>query len=122
MEVNLLAPFVLTKLLLPQLEQAKGSVINVSSIHAHLTKANFVAYATSKAALSGLTRSMAIDLADRVRVNAIEPAAIETQMLLSGFDNDKDQLEKLKKLSPNRENWTGKGTLKTCDFNCKVMN
>lgn len=85
LNINVLAPFLLTKLLLPRLERAHGSVINIASIHATLTKPEFVAYATSKAALVGLTRSMAVELGSRVRVNAICPAAIDTDMLKSGF-------------------------------------
>jgi NAD(P)-dependent dehydrogenase (short-subunit alcohol dehydrogenase family) len=85
LDVNLLAPFLLTQALIPELEAAKGSVINIGSIHARLTKKNFVAYATSKAALAGMTRALAVDLGQRVRVNAIEPAAIETDMLKAGF-------------------------------------
>ena len=85
LNVNLLAPFFWAQGLLPELESAKGSIVNISSIHARLTKKNFVAYATSKAALSGLTRAMAVDLGPRVRVNAIEPAAIDTPMLKAGF-------------------------------------
>ena len=100
LDVNLLAPFFLTKLLLPELEATKGSIINISSIHATLTKSNFVAYATSKAALSGMTRAMAVDLGSRVRVNAIEPGAIETQMLIAGFNDNLAQLEKLKHCHP----------------------
>ncbi len=96
LQVNLLAPFIWAQALLPALEAAMGSVVNISSIHARLTKKNFVAYATSKAALSGMTRAMAVDLGPRVRVNAIEPAAIATEMLLAGFEgrpNVYDQLE-----------------------------
>lgn len=100
LEVNLLAPFFMTKALLPELELARGSVINISSIHATLTKSNFVAYATSKAALSGMTKAMAVDLGSRVRVNAIEPGAIETQMLIAGFNDNLAQLEKLKHCHP----------------------
>jgi len=85
LDVNLLAPFVWTQALLPALKRARGSVVNISSIHARLTKRNFVAYATSKAALSGMTRALAVDLGGRVRINAIEPAAIETAMLKAGF-------------------------------------
>jgi NAD(P)-dependent dehydrogenase (short-subunit alcohol dehydrogenase family) len=85
LDVNLLAPFVWTQALLPALEHGRGSVVNVSSIHARLTKKNFVAYATSKAALSGMTRALAVDLGGRVRVNAVEPAAIATEMLKAGF-------------------------------------
>jgi len=85
LDINLLVPFFLTQGLLPELEATTGSVINIGSIHARLTKKNFVAYATSKAGLAGLTRALAVDLGSRVRVNAIEPAAIGTPMLDSGF-------------------------------------
>lgn len=91
LNVNLLAPFALVQGLLLQLDAADGCVINVSSIHARLTKPNFVAYATSKAALSGMTRAMAVDLGARVRVNAIEPAAIETDMLKAGFAHQPEE-------------------------------
>lgn len=100
LNVNLLAPFFLTQALLGELEAADGCVINISSIHARLTKPDFVAYATSKAALSGLTRAMAVDLGSRVRVNAIEPAAIETEMLRSGFNGDAEQLRALAHCHP----------------------
>lgn len=85
LETNLLGPFFLAQALLPRLEKSHGAVVNISSIHEKLTKSGFVAYATSKSALSGLTRAMAVDLGSRVRVNAICPAAINTPMLEAGF-------------------------------------
>jgi len=100
--VNLQAPFFLTQALLPQLENAKGSVVNISSIHAKLSKPNFVAYATSKAALSGMTKAMALDLGERVRVNAIEPAAIATDMLKAGFAGKAEQYQQLKDYHPSK--------------------
>jgi len=100
LNVNLLAPFVLTKGLLPQLEAAHGCVINISSIHARLTKAQFVAYATSKAALSGMTRAMSVDLGGPVRMNAIEPAAIATDMLKAGFEDKPEHLARLEACHP----------------------
>jgi NAD(P)-dependent dehydrogenase (short-subunit alcohol dehydrogenase family) len=95
LETNLLAPFFLTKSLLPQLIRAHGSVVNIASIHAVSTKPRFVAYATSKAALVGLTRAMAIDLGPKLRVNAISPAAVATPMLLSGFEESTIKLAEL---------------------------
>lgn len=100
LDVNLLAPFVLTQEFLPQLEVADGCVINISSIHARLTKPNFVAYATSKAALSAMTRAIAVDVGGRVRVNAIEPAGIATEMLKSGFAGQPEQYAHLAKCHP----------------------
>jgi NAD(P)-dependent dehydrogenase (short-subunit alcohol dehydrogenase family) len=85
MHTNVNAPFLLVKALLGCLERANGNVINITSVHANLTKPNFSAYATSKAALEGLTRSLAVELGSRVRVNAIAPAAISTPMLVAGF-------------------------------------
>lgn len=101
LRVNLLAPFFWTQELLPELEATQGCVLNVSSIHARLTKRNFVAYATSKAALSGLTRALAVDLGGRVRVNALEPAAIETPMLRAGFAGNTAGLDRLAQYHPS---------------------
>jgi len=100
LDVNLLAPFFLVQALLAVLMRGSGCVINIGSIHSQLTKKGFVAYASSKAALAGLTRSMAVDIGGIVRVNAIEPAAIETRMLQEGFDNDAAKLQALKFCHP----------------------
>jgi len=102
LNINLLAPFLWTQALLSQLEAAQGSVVNISSIHAKLTKKNFVAYATSKAALSGMTRAMAVDLGPRVRVNAIEPAAIETEMLKAGFAEKPEMYAQVENCHPQQ--------------------
>lgn len=98
--VNLNAPFMFSKLFLELLERSSGCIINISSIHARMTKPRFVAYATSKAALVGLTQAMAVDLGGRVRVNSINPAAVETQMLQDGFKDDLQGYEKLKSFHP----------------------
>lgn len=100
LETNLLAPFGLIQKLLPQLERAGGSVVNISSIHATATKPEFVCYATSKAALSGLTRALAVDLGPRLRVNAIHLAATRTKMLSEGFKNNPAGLQQLESMHP----------------------
>ncbi len=100
LNVNLLAPFFLTQALVGVLAEAGGSVVNISSIHASLTKRQFVAYATSKAALSAMTRSMCLELGQRFRVNAIEPAAIETEMLKKGLVPIEGAYETLKDYHP----------------------
>jgi NAD(P)-dependent dehydrogenase (short-subunit alcohol dehydrogenase family) len=100
LEVNLLAPFHLTMRFLEQLRCARGSVIHMGSIHSRLTKKDFAVYATSKAALDGLTRSLALDLAPEVRVNAIHPAATATEMLSEGFGKDANGLKNLGSFHP----------------------
>lgn len=84
--VNLLSPFWLAMAFKDELAANRGSFLAISSIHERLTKPGFVAYATSKAALSGMVRAMAVELGAQVRCNAICPAAIATPMLVAGFD------------------------------------
>jgi len=86
LDVNITAPFLLAQGLVRDLEESDGSIINIASIHARLTKPGFIAYATTKSGLIGLTRALAVDLGGRVRVNAICPAAIDTPMLREGFE------------------------------------
>jgi NAD(P)-dependent dehydrogenase (short-subunit alcohol dehydrogenase family) len=100
LNVNLTGPMLLSKLFLGRLEQTQGCIINIASIHQQLTKPSFVSYATSKSALVGLTKAMAVDLQGRVRVNAISPAAIDTQMLRAGFENSEEAIRELKRLHP----------------------
>jgi NAD(P)-dependent dehydrogenase (short-subunit alcohol dehydrogenase family) len=101
LDVNLVAPFVLSQMFHSDLEANSGCIVNVSSIHARLTKPGFVAYATSKSALSGLTRAMAVDLAGAIRVNGVEPAAVDTDMLREGFAHNSDGFEKLQSHHPS---------------------
>ncbi|MAG61009.1 short-chain dehydrogenase [archaeon] len=100
LNVNLIAPYILTSHLAEDLEKTKGSVINISSIHARLTKPGFSIYASSKAALSMLTKSLAIDFGGKFRVNCIEPAAIDTIMLRDGFNDKTEKINELKSFHP----------------------
>lgn len=100
MDINLNAPLLLSKLFANQLELRNGSIINISSIHANITKPRFISYATSKAALIGLTQALAVDLGGRIRVNSISPAAIETTMLKEGFKNNQKGYDQLKSFHP----------------------
>lgn len=65
-----------------------GSIINMSSINAVVASENQTAYATSKGGIHMLTRSMAVQLAPhRIRVNAIGPGTIATEMALNHVDD-----------------------------------
>ena len=100
LEINLIAPILLSKNLINELEKNSGSIVNIGSIHSCLTKSNFSAYSTTKAALSGLTRSMAVELGKRVRVNGVDPAAISTPMLDMGFMGKNELKLKLNSFHP----------------------
>jgi NAD(P)-dependent dehydrogenase (short-subunit alcohol dehydrogenase family) len=81
--VNFLAPILLARGLFDELKAGHGSVVNVTSIvGSRVHPFAGTAYATSKAALSCLTREMAHDLAPHgIRVNAIAPGEIKTDIL-----------------------------------------
>lgn len=100
--VNVIAPMLLTKAFLPELEATNGIVINIGSVHAQSTKPAFSAYATSKAALHGLTRALAVDLGPKVRVNTLAPAATATKMLRAGFEGREDAMKELEQAHPLR--------------------
>ena len=86
--VNFLAPLLLARGLFAELTTARGTIVNVTSIvgtRVHPFAGS--AYATSKAALSALTREMAADFAPHgVRVNAVAPGEIKTEILSPGAE------------------------------------
>ena len=65
-----------------------GNIINISSTMGRLAGRGFAAYATAKAALAHYTRSSALDLCPRIRVNAIAPGSILTSALDVVASND----------------------------------
>ncbi len=101
LHVNLVAPLLLAQAMLPLLEQAEGSVVNVGSVHEWSTKPGFVIYAASKAAIGGLTRSLAVDLGGRVRVNSVTPGAVDTPMLREGFSDHPEMMQRLVECQPS---------------------
>jgi NAD(P)-dependent dehydrogenase (short-subunit alcohol dehydrogenase family) len=82
-QVNFFVPLTLSRAFASALAQAKGAIVNITSIAGHVVHP-FAgsAYSTSKAALSALTREMAAEFACfGVRVNAVAPGEIKTAML-----------------------------------------
>ena len=92
--VNFFASIVLARGLMTELSEAKGAVVNVTSIAgSRVHPFAGAAYATSKAALAALTREMAHDFGPLgVRVNAIAPGEIETSILSPGTEKIVEQL------------------------------
>jgi NAD(P)-dependent dehydrogenase (short-subunit alcohol dehydrogenase family) len=87
-QVNLFAAVALARGLKLELAAADGAIVNITSIAgARVHPFAGTAYATSKAALSALTREMAHDFGPLgVRVNAIAPGEVETGILSPGTD------------------------------------
>lgn len=83
LSVNVMGAAFCVKHVVPEMQRAgKGAIVNLSSISGFIAEANSLTYSTSKAALLGLTRCMALDLARwKIRVNAIAPGWVDTPQL-----------------------------------------
>lgn len=82
LSVNLTAAFLTARAALPHLRASGGgSIVNVGSVQSHAAQRGAVAYVTSKHALLGLTRALAVDYAaEKIRVNCVCPGTVDTPM------------------------------------------
>ncbi|GAB3282203.1 pteridine reductase [Parahaliea aestuarii] len=86
---NLKGPYFLLQALLPALRAGGGSVVNLIDIHAGRPLKDFNAYCAAKAGLASLTRSLALELGPRVRVNGVAPGAILWPEDDAAYDDNK---------------------------------
>ena len=83
--VDLTGPFICSreavKVMKRQHKPKGGCIINISSVHQAIPKPHYVPYATSKAGIEMMTKTMALELAkDNIRANIVAPGAIDTDM------------------------------------------
>ena len=89
MDVNVRAPFQLMQMALPSLIERRGNIVNVSSVTGLRAFPGVLAYCVSKAALDQLTRCSSLELASKgVRVNAVNPGVVVTEIHKRGGMND----------------------------------
>ncbi len=90
--VDLKAAWLCARAVLPGMFAAgSGSIVNIASIHAKLTTSGMFPYGAAKAGLTGLTRSLALEVGGRgVRVNAISPGYIRTALVQEALANSDD--------------------------------
>ncbi|MBV8105194.1 MAG: SDR family NAD(P)-dependent oxidoreductase [Hyphomicrobiales bacterium] len=78
-EVNVIGPVALTQAVLPMLAKARGAIVNIGAVSAHLTPPFYGPIAASKAALASLNDAMRLEFAQfGIRVFLIEPGAMKT--------------------------------------------
>ena len=92
MNTNVKSCFLFAKYFRDLLQENKGTIVNISSVHAIHTSENISLYAASKGCLTTLTRAMALEYGKiGIRVNAILPGAVNTGMLRAGLMRDNFQ-------------------------------
>lgn len=83
--VNIKAPMMLTKAVLPNMMSRNwGRIVNISSIFGEITKSKRVSYTASKSALIGMTKTVAVDYAEKnILVNCVSPGFLDTELTRS---------------------------------------
>lgn len=91
MNTNVRSVFVLTQFAVPHLIKTKGNIVNVSSVAGLRSFPGILAYNMSKATVDQFTRAVALELADKgVRVNAVNPGVIVTEIHKRGGMSEQD--------------------------------
>ncbi|HVW93893.1 MAG TPA: glucose 1-dehydrogenase [Devosia sp.] len=82
MNTNLKSVYLVCHAAIAHLKRRRGAIVNMASVQSFATQKAVFAYTTGKAALIGLTRSLALDFAPSgVRANAVAPGSVDTPML-----------------------------------------
>lgn len=99
---NLTAVFVMSREVVKHmLKKKKGCIINISSMAAQYGLPKVIAYSASKTAIDGMTRAMAVELSPNgIRVNAIAPGFIYSEMTAKALDSDPERKAKVFNRTP----------------------
>jgi 7-alpha-hydroxysteroid dehydrogenase len=104
---NVSAPFELGRHALPHmLARGGGAIVNIGSMSGMQNERGFLPYSLAKSALGKFTQLAAVELAPRVRVNAILPGCVETEALQGFMDAMPDVRAGMQSKTPMRRNGT----------------
>lgn len=89
MDLNVQAIFLVCQAAVPFLADGGGKIVNVASMFGLVAQRHELAYVTSKHAVVGFTRALALELARKnIQVNALAPGFVETDLLASAIDDE----------------------------------
>jgi NAD(P)-dependent dehydrogenase (short-subunit alcohol dehydrogenase family) len=99
---NLVSVFSISREVVKNMQKKKsGCIINISSMAAQYGLPKVIAYSASKTAIDGITRAMAVELAPKgIRVNAIAPGFIYSDMTAKALDSDPERKAKVFNRTP----------------------
>lgn len=105
--VDLTGPFICSREAVKHMQKQQnpegGCIINISSVHQTIPKPHYVPYASSKAGVEMMTKTMALELAKyNIRANIVAPGAIETDMNRELKENEGELEEVLKRIPMGR--------------------
>ncbi|MZI95799.1 SDR family oxidoreductase [Vibrio sp. CAIM 722] len=98
-DINLKAPFILSKLVACNYMKEGDKILNIASIWSVITRRGRVSYISSKNGLVGLTKGLATDLAEKgILVNSISPGFVKTELTFNSLS--KEEIEELENKIP----------------------
>jgi len=104
--VDLTGPFICSREAVKHMEKQDpkgGCIINITSVHERIPKPHYLAYATSKAGVEMMTKTMALELAkENIRVNSVAPGAIQTDMNIALKENSAELKKTLEQIPIGR--------------------
>jgi NAD(P)-dependent dehydrogenase (short-subunit alcohol dehydrogenase family) len=102
MRTNVSSVFAISREVVKKMKEKNGgSIINISSMAAQYGMPKVIAYSASKTAIEGMTRAMAVELAEHgIRVNCIAPGFIKTKMTAKALDSDLERKAKVFSRTP----------------------
>ncbi|WP_318342896.1 SDR family NAD(P)-dependent oxidoreductase [Flagellimonas baculiformis] len=101
-QTNLFSVFAISREVVKKMKEKNGgSIINISSMAAQYGLPKVIAYSASKTAIEGMTRAMAVELAEYgIRVNCIAPGFIKTKMTAKALNSDPARKDKVFSRTP----------------------
>ena len=117
-QTNLIAPSILASSAIPSMKEQKwGRIINIGSISGVMGEAYASIYSSSKAGLIGLTKALALELAEfNITVNTINPGWVETELGMSSIDDSEFSREEVIETIPQRRFVQPKEVAKLCEY------
>ena len=116
--LNTLAPYMLSKAVVPYMKKQQfGRIINIGSISGVMGEANASVYSMTKASLIGLTKSLALELAqDNITVNIINPGWVDTELINNENLEEDFSKDEIIQTIPQRRFVDPEEIASTCEF------
>lgn len=116
--VNLLSPILLISKIVPQMKEKKwGRIINIGSISGVMGEAHASLYASSKSGLLGLSKSLALELAEyNITVNTINPGWVDTDLGRNSIEESEFSKEEIIECIPQRRFVKPEEVAKLCKY------